>query len=81
MPVADCGGFRIDTGSDEEIARWVFSTAGQGLAQLARTIGTPGYLLKLCGSPEELGVVLRRSGPSSLLAISCRRPRNRPPKT
>lgn len=58
MPIADYGGFRIDTGSDEEIARWVFPATEAGLAQLAHTIGTPGYVLKLCGSADEIGVAL-----------------------
>lgn len=53
-PVADHGGFRIDTNSDVETARWVFAAAGPELAKLARSIEKPGYFIKLCGTAESL---------------------------
>jgi hypothetical protein len=53
-PVPEYGGFRVDTGSDAEVVRWVFPNQGPGLRNLARSINEPGYLLKLCGSADEL---------------------------
>lgn len=57
-PVADHGGFRVDTNSDVETARWVFAEAGPDLATLARSIEKPGYFIKLCGTAESLRGVL-----------------------
>lgn len=59
-PVADHGGFRVDTAGDVEICRWAFVQAGDGLAALGRTLDAPGYFLKLCGSGEELLAALPR---------------------
>lgn len=53
-PVLDHGGYRVDTGSAAEVRRWVFARLEPGLAALARTIGEPGYLLKLCGTADAL---------------------------
>lgn len=58
MPVADHGGFRVDTNADGEVARWIFAQATPGLARLAQTIDREGYLLKLCGAAEELAALL-----------------------
>ena len=58
MPVPEYGGFRIDTNSHDEIARWVFPKGQPYLTKLARTINEPGYLLKLCGTADELGALL-----------------------
>lgn len=61
MPVPEHGGFRVDTNSDAEIARWVFPKVGAGLEELARTITEPRYFLKLCGAADELRVALPRA--------------------
>jgi len=53
-PVADMGGFRIDTNTDAEARRWVFPRMGAGLMELARSIVEPRHLLKLCGDDNEL---------------------------
>jgi GNAT superfamily N-acetyltransferase len=53
-PVPEYGGFRVDTNSDAEIARWVFPRTGAGLEDLARSIHEPRYFLKLCGTADEL---------------------------
>jgi len=53
-PVADRGGYRIDTRSDGEYCRWVFAAPHPGLHALAREIDRPGRLLKLCGTGEAL---------------------------
>lgn len=58
MPIPEHGGFRVNTNSDAEIARWVFSEIGAGVEELARTIVEPRYFLKLCGAAEELRAVL-----------------------
>lgn len=57
-PVDDRGGFRVDTGSDTEVRRWVFPAMGPGLRELAGSITAPGHLLKLCGDADELRSVL-----------------------
>ncbi len=54
MPVHEHGGFRVDTNSDAEIARWVFPKVAPGIEELARTITEPRYFLKLCGTADEL---------------------------
>lgn len=53
-PVADRGGFRVDTGGEVEICRWVFTQPGSGLSALGNALDAPGYFLKLCGSGEDL---------------------------
>jgi len=58
QPVADQGGFRVDTGTEAEISRWVFPTVGPGLVALARGLQDPRYLLKLCGEAHELRSIL-----------------------
>lgn len=57
-PVADRGGFRVDTRSDTEFCRWVFATPGWEISDLAREIEQPGRLIKLCGSPGKLRALL-----------------------
>lgn len=57
-PVPEYGGFRVDTKSDAEIARWVFPKVGSGLEELARSINEPRYFLKLCGAADELRAAL-----------------------
>ncbi len=57
-PVPEYGGFRVDTNSDTEVARWVFPTIGSGLKSLASSIGKPRHLLKLCGTADELQAAL-----------------------
>lgn len=60
-PVAEYGGFRIDTKSDAEVARWVFPKMGAGLEEIARSICEPRYFLKLCGNADELRAALPRA--------------------
>lgn len=59
-PVADMGGFRVDTDTDAEIRRWVFPRMQAGLKELARSISEPRYFLKLCGEADELRSALSR---------------------
>jgi GNAT superfamily N-acetyltransferase len=54
QPVADHGGFRVDSHTDAEIRRWVFPKMGPGLEALARSIQEPLHFLKLCGVADEL---------------------------
>ena len=53
-PVAEHGGFRVETGSETEIRRWVFPRMEPGLRELARSITEPRNVLKLCGEAGEL---------------------------
>lgn len=57
-PVAEHGGFRVDTNTDAEIRRWVFPALGAGLQGLALSISEPRHLLKLCGEADDLRSVL-----------------------
>lgn len=58
LPIPDHGGFRVDTNSDAEIARWVFPKASSGIEHLARSISDSRYLLKMCGAADDLQSVL-----------------------
>ena len=58
QPVADRGGYRVDTGGVTEIKRWVFSAVGDGLVAVGREIYAPGYVLKACVTGDELRVML-----------------------
>lgn len=53
-PVHDRGGFRVDTGSEKEVTRWVFLRPCDGLRAIAQEITAPRHYLKLCGTDEEL---------------------------
>lgn len=57
-PIPDYGGFRVDTKSDAEVARWVFPKSSYGLEHLARSISSPRYVLKLCGPAGDLQAAL-----------------------
>ena len=54
VPVADRGGFRVDTGGEVEICRWAFAGPCAGLVELGRTLDAPGHFLKLCGEGGDL---------------------------
>jgi GNAT superfamily N-acetyltransferase len=56
--VPDRGGLRVDTQSDEERVRWIFSDISPGIQDLARSIDEPGCLLKLCGGRDDLQAIL-----------------------
>jgi GNAT superfamily N-acetyltransferase len=58
LPVADHGGWRVDTGQPDELRRYVFARAGEGLRLLSNAIEAPGILLKLCGSAEDMRTLL-----------------------
>lgn len=58
QPVADHGGFRVDSGTETEVARWVFAQVEPGLLTLGRTITEARHFLKLCGDGETLRKVL-----------------------
>ncbi len=54
LPVADRGGWRVDTGSDVETCRHVFAEAGPGLCATGEAIDTPRIFIKLAGPPQTL---------------------------
>lgn len=58
LPVADRGGYRVDTRSDVEYCRWVYAAPHPELAVLARAIEAPGRLIKLCGANTTLRALL-----------------------
>ena len=58
QPVPDHGGLRVETGSPEEIRRYVFAHAVAGLSELASTIRIAGVLLKFCGPQDEMRQLL-----------------------
>ena len=55
-PVADSGGWRVDTGSPSELRRYVFATPTNGLRRLANAIYAPHIALKLCGTEAAMRV-------------------------
>jgi GNAT superfamily N-acetyltransferase len=59
-PVADHGGWRVDTGGDEERRRYVFAEPGEGLGRLAQAIDEPRVFIKLCADAETLRGLLPR---------------------
>jgi hypothetical protein len=58
QPVPDRGGLRVDTNSAEEACRWIFPRIVPGLVDLADEVSRPGYLLKVCSSPDDLRAAL-----------------------
>jgi hypothetical protein len=57
-PVADFGGFRVDTNGEKEVRRWVFSGLVDGIGDLGRSIHQPRHVIKLCGTTDELAAAL-----------------------
>jgi GNAT superfamily N-acetyltransferase len=57
-PVPDRGGLRVDTNSVAEVCRWIFPRMVPGLVELAQEVSRPGYLLKVCGSADDLRMAL-----------------------
>jgi GNAT superfamily N-acetyltransferase len=53
-PVAELGGFRVDTGSETEACRWAFPDTCDGLSVLGRKLAEPRHAIQLCGSGETL---------------------------
>ena len=58
QPVADRGGFRVDSNTEEEVRRWVFPQAEAGLSELGRAVHETRHFLKLCGEADELRAIL-----------------------
>jgi len=58
LPVADHGGWRVETAQPHELRRYVFARAEDGLRELANTIVSPHVFLKLCGSESEMRALL-----------------------
>ena len=57
-PVADRGGWRLDTAQPGELRRYVFGAPCDGLRELGESIVIPRVFLKLCGSGDELRALL-----------------------
>lgn len=57
-PIADYGGYRVDTNTEAEVSRWVFPQMGAGLVELAHSINEPRHFLKLCGEADALLSIL-----------------------
>jgi GNAT superfamily N-acetyltransferase len=58
MPVPDCGGWRVETGSADELRRFVFAGPVPGLAELGRRTRDPLIALKLCGPGDLMRMLL-----------------------
>ena len=54
LPIADHGGWRVETGLPDEIRRHVFAGPSAEIHKLAITINQPHILIKMCGSGEQL---------------------------
>lgn len=57
-PIAERGGFRVETGSDYETRRWIFAQDCAGLRQLGRELATPRQFLKLLAPSAALRAAL-----------------------
>ncbi|MBR0552379.1 GNAT family N-acetyltransferase [Stakelama marina] len=57
-PVADHGGWRVDTASDAEICRYLFAAPEPGLEALGTMIDRPRIFLKLCAGRDTLAALL-----------------------
>jgi GNAT superfamily N-acetyltransferase len=58
MPVLDHGAWRIETGSDTELRRWVFPAVTPQLQELGRAIDDPRMIIRAAVTPEELSSAL-----------------------
>lgn len=56
--MADSGGWRVDTGGEEERRRYVFAHAGEGFDALARSIDEPRVFVKLCADAATMRALL-----------------------
>jgi GNAT superfamily N-acetyltransferase len=57
-PVADHGGWRVDTASPEEVRRYIFASADEPVRALARSITVPRVRLKVCVERQALAALL-----------------------
>jgi len=57
-PVPDHGGLRVETALPNETRRYVFACPTDGLRELAKAVSLPRIFLKLCGSAEEMRVLV-----------------------
>jgi len=58
LPAADHGGWRVETGTEAEIRRYVFAASSPSLSDLAYEIFESRIFLKLCGSQAEMRELL-----------------------
>lgn len=57
-PVADHGGWRVDTRSETERCRYIFAEAGPSIGALAAAIREPRVFIKLCDEDAVLAALL-----------------------
>ena len=82
LPVADRGGWRVETHSPDETRRWVFAEPSDNIAALGRAVSHPRQPIKLCGDRSELegllhpgwsvsetGFFMRENGPQPDLRL------------
>lgn len=53
-PVHDREGYRVDTGSETEVKRWIFPRLCDGVRDIGREIVAPRHFVKVCVSDEAL---------------------------
>lgn len=58
QPVPDRGGLRVESNAAGEVCRWIFPRMLPGLVELGHEVSRPGYLLKFCGSADDLRAAL-----------------------
>jgi GNAT superfamily N-acetyltransferase len=54
LPMADHGGWRVETGLPDELRRYVFAGPSAEIHKLAIIINKPHILIKMCGSGKQL---------------------------
>lgn len=57
-PVADHGGWRVETGTAEEMRRHVFAAPVPAIRHLGETIDAPHIVLKACATQAEMRALL-----------------------
>ncbi|MEG3122547.1 GNAT family N-acetyltransferase [Sphingomonas sp. GB1N7] len=58
VPVAESDGWRLETGSETEVRRYVFAAPSPAIAELARTTDRPRVFLKACVDGNVLSALL-----------------------
>lgn len=54
LPVSDKGALRVDTGSADEVKRYVFAGPSPEIRELALSITAPNVFIKMCGHGDQL---------------------------
>lgn len=54
LPVSDHGGMRVDTGTQDEVRRYLFAGVVPAIAELAASIDMPNVYIKVCAAARDV---------------------------